>query len=166
MIQKKICLLGGHAVGKTSLVARYLRSIFSDKYHTTIGVKIDRKTLSVGEQDVTLMIWDLAGEDEFREIEITYLRGASGYLIVVDGTRRSTLDTALSIQKRAARKVGDVPFVLLINKADLADRWELSDTDLQNLTALGWRIFQTSAKTGEFVETAFKVLTEAMIKPA
>lgn len=97
MIQKKICLLGGHAVGKTSLVARYVKSIFSDKYHTTIGVKIDRKTLLLGERDVTLMIWDLAGEDEFREIEISYLRGASGYLIVVDGTRRSTLDTALSI---------------------------------------------------------------------
>lgn len=61
--------------------------------------------------------------------------------------------------------MGAAPFVLLINKADLAAEWELSDTDLQNLTALGWRIFHTSAKSGECVEAAFRVLTEAMINP-
>ncbi len=164
MIQKKICLLGGHAVGKTSLVARYVKSIFSEKYHTTIGVKIDKKTLTAaGGQEVTLMIWDLAGEDDFGAVEISYLRGASGYLLVVDGTRRATLDRALAVQQRAQGKVGDVPFLVLINKADLASEWELSDSDLQNLSARGWRILHTSAKTGDAVETAFSILTDSML---
>jgi len=163
MIQKKVCLLGGHAVGKTSLVSRFVKSIFTEKYHTTIGVKIDKKAVTVGEQQVNLMLWDLAGEDEFGAVEIAYLRGAAGYLLVVDGTRRATLDRALAVQHRAQKKVGDVPFLLLINKADLAAEWELSDADLQNLSALGWRILHTSAKTGEAVENAFLILSEAML---
>lgn len=163
MIQKKVCLLGGHAVGKTSLVSRFVKSIFSEKYHTTIGVKIDKKSVTVGGEQVNLMLWDLAGEDEFGSVEISYLRGASGYLLVVDGTRRATLDRALAVQQRAQKKVGDVPFLLLINKADLAAEWELSDIDLQNLAALGWRILHTSARSGEAVENAFLILTEAML---
>ena len=163
MTKKKICLLGAHAVGKTSLVARFVSSIFSEKYHTTIGVKIDKKTLFVEDQEVNLIVWDLAGEDEFGIVEISYLRGAAGYLLVADGTRRSTLDRAISIQQRAFKKVGDVPFLLLVNKADLASHWELNDTDLQSLVALGWRILHTSAKSGEAVENAFKILAEAMI---
>ena len=163
MIQKKICLLGGHAVGKTSLVARFVKSVFTEKYHTTIGVKIDKKTLSMGDRDVNLTIWDLAGEDEFGAVDIAYLRGASGYLLVIDGTRRSSFDRALNIQQRAEKKVGSVPFLALINKADLAAEWELTDTELQSLTALGWKVFHTSAKSGDAVEAAFKILTEAML---
>ena len=163
MIQKKVCLLGGHAVGKTSLVSRFVKSIFSEKYHTTIGVKIDKKSVTVGGQQVNLMLWDLAGEDEFGAVEISYLRGASGYLLIVDGTRRATLDRALAVQQRAQKKVGNVPFLLLINKADLAAEWELSDVDLKNLSALGWRILHTSAKSGEAVENAFLILTESML---
>lgn len=165
MIQKKICLLGGHAVGKTSLVARFVKSIFSEKYHTTIGVKIDKKLVTVGSQEVNLMIWDLAGEDDFGAVEISYLRGASGYLLVLDGTRRATLDRALAVQQRAEKKIGNVPFLVLINKADLASEWELSDADLQNLSARGWRILHTSAKTGDAVENAFVILTESMLHP-
>ncbi|MFN6951418.1 MAG: Rab family GTPase, partial [Albidovulum sp.] len=86
MIQKKICLLGAFAVGKTSLVARFVRSTFSDKYLTTVGVKIDRKDLDLPGTPVTLMLWDLAGEDEFNTVQMSYLRGSAGLLIVADGT--------------------------------------------------------------------------------
>jgi small GTP-binding protein len=77
MIQKKICLLGAFAVGKTSLVSRFVKSIFSDRYYTTVGVKIEKKIVRVGEQQWNLIIWDLAGEDEFMQIRMSYLRGAS-----------------------------------------------------------------------------------------
>ena len=65
MIQKKICMVGVLAVGKTSLVARFVESIFSKKYHTTVGVKISKKALQVSDQEWHLILWDLAGEDEF-----------------------------------------------------------------------------------------------------
>ena len=96
MLQRKVCLLGAFAVGKTSLVARFVHSLFSERYHTTIGVKIDRKTVRVNGRDVNLMIWDLAGEDEFMSLRMSYLRGTDGCLLVIDGTRKDTLATASS----------------------------------------------------------------------
>ena len=88
MIQKKICMIGASGVGKTSLIAKFVHSMFSDKYLTTVGVKIDKKTVSVDGAEVMLMIWDLAGDDDFQRLQISYLRGTSGYLLVADGTRR------------------------------------------------------------------------------
>src|SRR5574342_650264 len=106
MIQKKICMLGSFSVGKTSLVRRFVESIFSDTYLTTVGVKIDKKQLRVDDHDVTLMLWDIYGEDEFQKLHMSYLRGAAGLLLVVDGTRRSTLDKALAIKEEAYKTLG------------------------------------------------------------
>jgi small GTP-binding protein len=158
MIQKKICLLGAFAVGKTSLVARFVESIFSEKYLTTVGVKISRKALQVGNQAWHLMLWDLAGEDEFLQLRPSYLRGSSGYLLVVDGTRRASLDTAVSMQQRATTAVGNVPFVVLFNKSDLENEWEIGNEAFEELSRRGWPWLKTSAKTGEGVEEAFRVL--------
>ena len=118
MIQKKICLLGGFGVGKTSLVSRFVHSIFSDKYLTTIGVKIDKKTVTLDQTSVDLIIWDIHGEDDFQKVRMSYLRGASGYLLVVDGTRIGTLETALVLHGSAQKTLGKVPCMMAINKAD------------------------------------------------
>src|ERR1700675_4666549 len=90
MLQKKVCMIGSFSVGKTSLIQRFVSSIFSDRYLTTVGVKIDKKVVRVDGEDVTLVLWDLYGEDEFQKMRMSYLRGASGYLLVADGTRRAT----------------------------------------------------------------------------
>ena len=87
MIEKKICMLGASGVGKTSLVSRFVSSIFSDKYLTTVGVKVDKKVVAVDDTQVTLLLWDIYGQDEFQTVKPAYLRGASGYLLVADGTR-------------------------------------------------------------------------------
>ncbi len=163
MIQKKICLIGGFGVGKTSLVSRFVHSMFSDKYLTTVGVKIEKKSLTVDAQDVDLVIWDLYGEDEFQTLRLSYLRGASGYLLVVDGTRRKTLETAMSLQERAERTLGRVPFILAVNKADLANDWDIDDNMLAQLARAGWQVIKTSAKTGADVEQAFATLARAML---
>lgn len=163
MIQKKICMLGSFAVGKTSLVARFVRSIFTDKYHTTVGVKIDKKQVQVEDKLVNLILWDLYGEDEFQKVHMSYLRGASGYLLVVDGTRRETLDKALVLQQRTEEAVGKVPFVMVLNKVDLKDSWEVDDRTIEELTSKGWHIFQSSAKTGQGVEEAFALLARQML---
>jgi small GTP-binding protein len=162
MIQKKICMVGAFAVGKTSLVVRFVESHFSDRYLTTVGVKISKKVLQVGAQEWQLVLWDLAGEDEFLQIRTSYLRGSSGYLLVVDGTRRATFDTALSIQQRITAAVGDIPFVVLFNKSDLESEWDMGHEAMEELTQRGWPWLKTSAKTGAGVEAAFQTLVEKM----
>jgi small GTP-binding protein len=166
MIQKKVCMLGGFAVGKTSLVARYVSSLFSEKYLSTVGVKIDKKIVSIDGQDVMLMLWDIYGQDEFQTVQHSQLRGMSGYLLVVDGTRRATLETARTLRDKAREVVGDVPFVLVLNKADLQDEWQVDERALFKFVEDGCPVLKASAKTGEGVEEAFASLTRAMLGPA
>lgn len=158
ILQKKVCMLGASAVGKTSLVSRFVRSIFSEKYQTTVGVKIDKKTVRIGDQQVTFLLWDLAGEDDFIQVRTSYLRGSAGYLLVADGVRRATLDKALELQQRVEEEIGKLPFILLINKLDLIDEWEIKETDIESLSSAGWHVVATSAKTGVGVEEAFFAL--------
>jgi small GTP-binding protein len=157
-LKKKICMLGAFAVGKTSLVARFVQSVFSDQYLSTVGAKTDKKVVTVAGREVTLIIWDVAGEDEFQKIRPDYLLGAAGYLLVADGARRATLDTAREIQRRATEFIGLAPFALVINKADLEDEWEITDGDIEELAGQGWSVFKGSAKTGAGVEEAFLTL--------
>jgi small GTP-binding protein len=163
MLQKKVCMLGAFGVGKTSLVRRYVASIFSDSYLTTVGVKIDKKTVAVDGQDVTLILWDIAGEDEVSPIRTSYLRGAAGYFLVVDGTRAETLDVARSIQSRVRAEIGPVPFLVLLNKADIEQSWSMGPQPLESLERAGWAAVRTSAKTGAGVDEAFHALAQRLI---
>ena len=152
-------MLGGFSVGKTSLVKRYVQSIFSETYLTTVGVKIDKKTVDLSDRIVNLILWDLAGEDDISSLRMSYLRGAAGYVLVADGTRRSTLEVALSLRQRVEADFGPLPFVLLLNKNDLEEQWAIRDAELDGparQTAGGCA--PTSARTGEGVEDAFKDL--------
>jgi len=100
ILQKKVCLLGDFGVGKTSLVRRVVKNEFSEKYLTTVGVKMDTKLITVNDElAVKLIIWDIAGEGCLKKVAQTYLRGAAGFLLVVDGTRSSTLDCAINMKK-------------------------------------------------------------------
>ena len=166
MIQKKVCLLGTSGVGKTSLVARYVDDSFSDKYLTSVGVAIKKKTVTVDGTEVTQVIWDLEGDDDFQRLEASYLRGTSGYLLVADGTRRVTLDLALELQKRVAASLGAAPFTLVLNKADLAPQWEVDEARISALRAENFTIIKTSAKEGAGVEEVFADLARRMTQPA
>jgi small GTP-binding protein len=157
-VQKKICLLGGFSVGKTSLVKRYVESIFSETYITTVGVKIDKKTVALPDRSVTLILWDIAGEDDISSMRMSYLRGLAGYLLVADGTRPSTLDVAMSLRRRVEAEHGQMPFALLVNKNDLKDKWAFGTSDLEALARDGWWVRTTSARSGEGVEAAFSGL--------
>lgn len=162
--QKKICMVGAFATGKTSLVARFVKSIYSDIYHTTVSVRIDKKSIKVRENEFQLLLWDLHAEDEFQNVRISYLRGLSGYILVVDGTRRYTLDKALLLQQRVEEIIGKVPFVIILNKSDLTDEWEIDDAVVDELSQRGLTVIKGSAKTGLGVEESFLTLANKIVE--
>jgi small GTP-binding protein len=163
MIQKKVCMVGTFAVGKTSLVRQFVESLYSEKYHTTVGVKVDKKIVTVGKEQVTLVIWDIEGAETGYELRQSYLRGAAGYLLVADGTRPDTVANAVALQARAEATVGSMPFLLLLNKVDLEQQWRVDPDELARLRASNWSMTSTSAKTGQGVESAFATLAQKMM---
>ena len=165
MLRKKICMVGSTAVGKSSLVRRYVYGMFSESYLTTIGVKVDKKTVTTEQGPVELLLWDIHGDDEFARIQTLYLRGMSGYFLVADGTRLETVDHALSLKQRIDREIGELPCLLLVNKADLSEDFKVDVEDLKSLEEEGGlnKAMTTSAKTGDRVEAAFETLVAAML---
>lgn len=161
MIQRKICMLGSFSVGKTSLIRRFVSSMFDDTYLTTVGVKIDKKTVELDDRSLMLMIWDLAGEDDYNVLKTSYLRGAHGYLLVVDSTRPKTLEVAFDVHDKVRATVGDVPCIMALNKTDLVDEFALDPTALAEAEAT-FQILKTSAKTGNNVEALFSELAEKL----
>ena len=163
MIQKKICVLGAAGVGKTSLTAQFVYSKFSEKYLSSMGVKIDKKVVDVGDTQVNLMIWDVHGEEKYKKIPTSYLRGSSGILMVIDGTRLDTVTVAKDIHQRVRNELGEVPIIYLLNKSDLQDAWSIKDSLIQELESLNQPVFLTSAKTGSNVEDSFTAIAKAIL---
>jgi GTPase SAR1 family protein len=125
-----------------------------------VGVRISKKTVEVGDRALSLVIWDLAGEDELVVLRTEYLRGAAGYILVADGTRRDTLDRAIALQGSARTALGEVPFVLAVNKADRSEDWVVDEEVLNEHAGRGWVTFVTSAKSGQGVEQVFSALAK------
>lgn len=165
MITSKVCIVGDFAVGKTSVVERFVNNQFSEKYLTTIGVKVDTKEIDLPHRGVQLklILWDVAGSDQFGETEFAYLRGASGHIFVADGTRPATLGTVQKLGVRIDERYGRKPSVLLINKHDLSDAWDVTEQIIEELKTDFDALFLTSAKTGADVENALTRLAELII---
>lgn len=162
VVQRKICLLGDFSVGKTSLVRQYVEGLFDDKYLSTLGVKVSRKLIDRPQKQVKLLLWDLAGGDDYSEgIGATYLHGAVGALLVCDLTRRETLSTVAEYAKQFQNTSGDAPIIVIANKVDLMGQREISTSELEALAnLLKTEYLLTSAKTGEAVESAFEKLVD------
>ncbi len=162
MLQKKICMLGAFSVGKTSLVRQFVASIFDDKYLTTVGVKVDKKEITVRDQAIKLMLWDLAGEDTYNKISASHLRGASGCIVVMDGTRPNTVEVGTELIQFAQQHTSGAPVIIALNKADLKDDW-LIETDTISALTEQHQVLETSALNGQNVEALFQQLTEMML---
>ena len=172
-LSKKVCLIGDFAVGKTSLVRRFVYDMFDDKYLSTIGVKVSRKQLSLPYAkgtgapptvELTMMLWDLAGSEEFTQVRASYLRGTAGAVLVCDLTRPETLDSLHAYADDLWRISPTAHIILAANKQDLVDEQQLTvDQIAAAATELNAPFYLTSAKTGHGVETVFSHLGRLLL---
>ena len=170
-LKSKVCLVGEKAVGKTSLVRRFVMNMFDEQYVTTIGTRVSKKEVHVSMPDVArsvqvdLMIWDIMGEKGFRELlKDAYFYGANGILAVADVTRRRTLDDLDDWIDSVEQIVGKVPIIIVVNKTDLSNAQFRERDVAQFAKAYGSEFFLTSAKTGEHVEAAFAKLAALVVE--
>ncbi len=165
-MKMKICLIGEGAVGKTSLIRRFVLDEFDDKYLQTLGTKVSKKELEIpaeGESpaiQVDMTIWDIMGQKGFRELlKDAYFYGAKGIIAVCDVTRRNTLEELDDWIEGVYSVSGRIPIQFLANKSDLEDKLAMNTKDLEQATkAYDSRYYFTSAKTGLNVEQAFREL--------
>ena len=157
--------MGDFAVGKTSLVRRFIEGRFDDRYLSSIGVKVSRKIVELPDHPpVHLLIWDLAGGDNFSGVQSSYLQGASGALLVCDLTRKTSVEVLNPYAKRLREVNPHISLIMAGNKADLVDQRQIGDVDLEQLAkALDTTWFITSAKTGAGVEQAFEILAKRIL---
>ena len=168
VLKKKICLLGTFAVGKTSLVQRFVNDRFSDKYLTTIGISVSKKLMppvdsgeTGGTAQHTFLIWDIAGLEKFDPVVMNYFRGASGALAIADLTRPETVDELAAIGNKFLSVNPKSALVAIGNKLDLMNDRTDTFADYKRLAAdFGSELILTSAKTGERVEEAFQLLSQ------
>jgi len=163
VIRKKICMLGASSVGKTSLVRQFVDSMFDERYQRTIGVKIDKKVVPVNDQQMTMMLWDMQGEDDQAPVRDSYLRGLDGYLLVLDSTRPDTVEIAQRACDRIRQLQQNVPYLLVSNKSDLVDDWSAIEQASVELSKDALGTLRTSAKTGDGVEECFQSLANSLL---
>lgn len=168
--KKKICILGDGAVGKTSLIRKFVHDVFDDKYIATIGTKVTNKDMvfhnkaNNKEYRLKLMIWDILGQPAFRNVKKSAYTGAAGAFLVCDLTRADTLKNTINWANGLMETVGDIPMALLVNKNDLMSRRAFEIDDVKAVASnLGASYYFTSAKTGRHVDEAFYVLGEMLI---
>jgi len=172
-MKAKVCLVGEHAVGKTSLIRRYVLNEYDDRYIVTLGAKVSKKELLLTPKEGTpvqmdMTIWDIMGSKGFRELlREAYFHGAQGILAVADITRYDTLEDLDSWIESVFRTVGEIPVTFAVNKVDLQDQAAFGEEQVKQATeAFDAPYFYCSAKTGENVELVFRNLGERIAKVA
>jgi GTPase SAR1 family protein len=180
MVTKKICIFGAHGVGKRSLTCGLRDNGEAERHTASVGVQISKKEVFVANQNVTMMVWSVTDLDFRDAMLMNYSRRMSGYLLVADGTRPSTLERAREIYQQICSfeqpapsveeiagaepqatkpyvqfSYREVPFILLLNKSDLVEQWRIEKSNLEMLANKGWPVSVVSAKENVGVDEAF-----------
>ena len=166
-LSKKVCLLGTFAAGKTSLVRRFVYNRFDDKYTSTIGVKVSRKTVSIpvngALQRLNMMLWDLDGRSELDRVRASYLRGSAGAVLVCDLTRADTLEEVYRYVDNLQQVSPHCLLVLAANKMDLTNEHQVTE---EQVVAVAYKLnapaYFTSAKDGDNVDQLFRHLGQLL----
>ncbi|UCE36265.1 MAG: GTP-binding protein [Thermoplasmata archaeon] len=165
---KKMCVIGEGAVGKTSLIRRFVYNKYEDRYVATIGTKTTAKPMQINIDEkvvgMKLQIWDIQGLRCFSKLQMKTYKGANGAFIVIDITRKETIFSFEAWLLSLYKVAGEIPVVVLANKNDLEA--ELSEDEIMALLRIyGFPYFLTSAKTGDNVSIAFETLSKMMVTP-
>ena len=164
-IAKKVVVIGDAAVGKTSLIKRYVKDEFDDRYLNTIGAKVMKKSVGVNKPDtgeivdLKMILWDIAGQETFDTVKKAYYRGASGAIVVSDSTRRETMEHMHKWIENLFDMSDVIPMILIVNKTDLESEFQFSVDDvISEYAPYGSVVHSTSAKTGDNVDQIFHEL--------
>ena len=166
MYSCKVILLGQGGVGKTSVIRRYVEKAFSHDYKTTVGSNFLLKRLVIDSATrMTMQIWDLSGQDSFREIRTQYFLYSHAAIMVYDLTRSETLSKLDKWYLDFKEKAGDVPLMLFGNKCDLTNERAVNhETAEKKAREFNATYFETSALNGQNIEEAFNTLAERIIE--
>jgi small GTP-binding protein len=160
----KICLLGDGAVGKTSLVYRFIENRFSTDFKSTLGVNLLKRKINLGDDNVSVQIWDLGGQEAYKKLRKLYLEGSQGGLVVFDVTNRKSFDNLDDWVSSFKQSQATAPMVLIGNKIDLKDQCKVPEDEAKAYAKKNNMMYMnTSAKTGEKVEDAFKAIIRNVI---
>ena len=167
VLRVKITVLGEPDVGKTSLVAKYCKNQFPTEYRATLGADFTSKMIRHAGKNVELILWDIAGTTSFEIEQMSdfYLQGSSAYILVFDLTAKKTLKRLSFWYEKAKRICQDIPFIVIGNKNDLEEFFEVEENDISTFDNLNhWSAFlRTSAKTGENVDKAVMSLLDIIL---
>ncbi|XP_034377537.1 ras-related protein Rab-23 [Arvicanthis niloticus] len=157
----KMVVVGNGAVGKSSMIQRYCKGVFTKDYKKTIGVDFLERQIQVNDEDVRLMLWDTAGQEEFDAITKAYYRGAQACVLVFSTTDRESFEAISSWREKVVAEVGDIPTALVQNKIDLLDDSCIKNEEAEGLAKrLRLRFYRTSVKEDLNVNEVFKYLAE------
>ncbi|MFW9831927.1 MAG: Rab family GTPase [Candidatus Thorarchaeota archaeon] len=161
----KILLVGNPAVGKTSLILKYVENRFEREYKASIGVDFAYKIIELEEKVARLIIWDIASQERFAPYRTSFYKQTDGAMLVFDLTRPDTLEAIEEWIREIHQDAGEVKVLLIGNKADLKKKRAIKKEEVQSwIDRYGWKYIETSAMTGDGVDEAFKILTEAIIE--
>ncbi|XP_013396655.1 ras-related protein Rab-23 [Lingula anatina] len=161
----KVVVVGNGAVGKSSMIQRYCKGIFTKDYKKTIGVDFLERQIEINCEDVRLMLWDTAGQEEFDAITKAYYRGAQACVLAFSSTDRDSFDAIQSWKKKVEDEVGELAMVLVQNKIDLEDEAVVQQEEGEELAKqLKLRFYRTSVKDNVNVDEVFKYLAEKYLQ--
>jgi small GTP-binding protein len=162
----KVSVIGDYAVGKTSIIKRYMTDSFDEGYKATLGAAISSFKTNVKDSDVSLQVWDLAGQTSFRRVRVQYLFGTDFAIVVFDLTRKDTLECVKEWVKDVRQGAPEVLLFLVGNKADLKEDRIVKPVAAEkvgkSLNMLGY--LETSAKDGTNVRELFQTISEFLLE--
>ena len=162
----KICIFGDGGVGKSTFIERFLTGIFDTNLVITIGANFHTKHLEIDGLQITLQIWDLAGEENFRAILPKYINGSSGGIFMFDVTRLSSLNNVDAWLEVVRQNIAGIPLLMLASKIDHGEERSIqSESAMELATQKDFYAYgECSSKSGIYIEEAFELLTRAIME--